>query len=82
MTFNQKNLYTMINAENAKIGSKGFFAQSIKTLKKYVANGHPLKTLLKVEPEFIDNFPTIDRFKCENMTTFLFYLAENEKPQE
>lgn len=36
MTFDISKVYTMLNAEDVKIGSKGYFADNVKTLKEAV----------------------------------------------
>lgn len=36
MEFKPENVYTALNADESLIGAKGYFANDIKTLSKYV----------------------------------------------
>lgn len=39
MEFDESKVYTLINADKVKIGSKGYYADDLKTLKERV-NSH------------------------------------------
>lgn len=77
MEFEKSKVYTAVNADEVKIGSKGYFSDSLACLMKYVT------------VEDIGSFSSIvhiadaseeHRFYCEGSHWNLFYLVE--EPQE
>lgn len=78
MEFDESKIYTPINADKVKIGSKGYYADDLKTLKERV-NSHSGRWRGEVN-EIYDTDSTY-RFSIKNNTKFaLFYLVE--EPEE
>lgn len=78
MEFDESKVYTPINADKVKIGSKGYYADNLKTLKERV-DSHSERWLGKVD-KIYDTDSTY-RFAIKNNTQFiLFYLVE--EPEE
>ena len=78
MEFDESKVYTPINADKVKIGSKGYYADNLKTLKERV-DSHSERWLGKVD-KIYDTDSTY-RFAIKNNTKFvLFYLVE--EPEE
>ncbi len=76
MEFDKSKVYTALNADEVKVGSKGFFADCIDTLKAFVTNGDDFDVLEEIGPEYDS-----ERFKQKNGATYLlFYLVE--EPEE
>ena len=48
MKFNKSRVFTALNAEEAKIGIKGFFADDLESLKTAVTKGTDISTLRKI----------------------------------
>ena len=77
MTFDKNKIYTSLNADEVKVGSIGYFADSISTLKEIVKNEEFF------EVELILNEEYTYRFKASNgLDYMLFYLVEEPKNEE
>lgn len=75
MKFDKTRVYSICNADEVKIGSKGFFADNISDLKKKVNEGHELLTLVKIYGE-----KSATRFSISPISSYiLFYLVEEPK---
>lgn len=75
MKFDKSKVYTVLNADEVKIGSKGFFGDYISGLKNNMEDGK-IFTVRKIWGE---NYFT--RFQAEDGTNYaLFYLVE--EPEE
>ena len=78
MEFDESKVYTPINADKVKIGSKGYYADNLKTLKERV-NSHSGRWYGEVDK--IYDTGSAYRFGIKNNTQFiLFYLVE--EPEE
>lgn len=78
MELDESKVYTPINADKVKIGSKGYYADNLKTLKERV-DSHSERWLGKVD-KIYDTDSTY-RFAIKNNTKFaLFYLVD--EPEE
>lgn len=78
MEFNKAKVFTALNADKVKIGSKGYYADNLKTLKERV-NSHSERWCGEVD-KIYDTGSTY-RFAIKNNTEFaLFYLVE--EPEE
>ena len=76
MEFDKTRVYTALNADEVKVGSKGYFADSINDLKKKVNDGNELLTLTKICEE-----EAATRFSVSPISSYiLFYLVE--EPEE
>lgn len=76
MNFDETRLYTVVNADKVKIGSKGYFADTLTALKQKIADNLPLEELTQTFSEEVSA-----RFSSRtSMAFFLFYLVE--KPKE
>lgn len=76
MKFDKTRVYSICNADEVKVGSKGFFADNISDLKKKVNEGHELLTLVKIYGE-----KSATRFSISSISSYiLFYLVE--EPEE
>lgn len=76
MEFDKSKVYTAVNADEVKVGSKGYFADSLGELRTQVEPGNTeLKCLTVVTNDF-----NMSRF-CTGSSAFtMFYLVE--EPQE
>ena len=76
MEFLKERVFTALNADELKVGSKGYFADSLGGLRTQVEQGNTeLKCLTAVTNDF-----NMSRF-CTGSSAFtMFYLAE--EPQE
>ena len=78
MTFDKSKVYTALNADEVKIGSKGYFGNSLSELFDYFINNRPYEILVKV---LDDTFP--GRFvNKEGAAKQLFYLVEESFKKE
>lgn len=78
MEFDESKVYTLINADKVKIGSKGYYADDLKTLKERV-NSHSRRWRGEVDEIYDIDSPY--RFAIKNNTKFaLFYPVE--EPEE
>ena len=76
MEFDKTRVYSAYNADEVKVGSKGYFADSISDLKKKVDEGSELLTLTKIYGE-----ESATRFSISSISSYiLFYLVE--EPEE
>ena len=76
MKFDKTRVYTAFNADEVKVGSKGYFADSISVLKKKVKDGDELLTLTKIFGE-----ESATRFSVSPVSSYiLFYFVE--EPEE
>ena len=71
MEFDKSRGYTGLNADELKPGSKVIFADSMGTLKRYVANGNFIETLTAVL-----NKEEVRRFQSDTTAYNLAYLVE------
>ena len=75
MEFDKTRVYSACNADEVKVGSKGYFADSINELKKKVNEGNELLTLVKIYGE-----ESATRFSVSPISSYiLFYLVEEPK---
>ena len=75
MKFDKTRVYSACNADEVKVGSKGYFADSISELKKKVNEGNELLTLVKIYGE-----ESATRFSVSTISSYiLFYLVEEPK---
>lgn len=75
MRFSKTRVYSACNADEVKVGSRGYFADSINELKKKVDEGSELLTLTKIYGE-----ESAARFSVSPMSRcILFYLVEEPK---
>ena len=51
MTFNKSRVYTALNADEVKVGSKGVFADNVDWLKHFVKDERHISTVEKIESE-------------------------------
>lgn len=77
MYYDETRLYTVVNADKVKIGSKGYFADTLAALKQKITDNLPLEELTQVFSE-----ASSARFLSSKkiLSFFLFYLVE--KPKE
>ena len=78
MTFDKSKIYTAINADEVKVGSKGYFADSINVLRKILEENANTDVLKKVA----DEGRTTYRFIKEREAYNLFYLVEEPKEEK
>lgn len=72
MVFDESNVFSAVNADKVKVGSKGYFADDIQCLKQLVGANSSIRVLEKIEEE-----DAVCRFMADNGHTFnLFYLVE------
>ena len=75
MKFDKTRVYTALNADEVKVGSKGYFADSISELKRKVSEGDEPLTLVKICGE-----EAAVRFTTLSASVYLlFYLVEEPK---
>lgn len=80
MELDESKLFTLVNADKVKIGSKGYYADDLKTLKERI-NSHSKNKEYFGEVDKIYDTGATYRFAIKNNTKFaLFYLAE--EPEE
>lgn len=76
MEFDKSRVYTSVNADEVKVGSKGYLANSLESLKEFVSNG----THLLDEISEIVSSKCTDRFSDKNELKYnLFYLVKEPK---
>ena len=75
MEFDKTRVYSACNADEVKIGSKGYFADSISELKRKISEGDEPLTLVKICGE-----EAATRFTTLSASVYLlFYLVEGPK---
>lgn len=80
MKFDKSKVYTALNADEVKVGSKGYFACNIKVLREAVQDEDDVM-FGKIEEIFAD-FASC-RFGIENESGYgLFYLVEEPKEKQ
>lgn len=86
MEFDKSRVYTALNADEVKVGSKGIFANTVYELQKFVAEektitGAHIKKLVSIMP---DDFQA--RFNGSSMSLpivySLFYLVEESEEEK
>lgn len=76
MKFNINQVYTPLYADDVKLGSGGYFADSLTELKRKVQEGGPVTELAAINGE-----DAATRFCASSVSSyFLFYLVD--KPKE
>ena len=75
MTFDKNKVYTALNADEVKVGSKGYFADSLEDLRAFVSEDDDPCTLFEVLGEEYGR-----RFDEGGNPWNLFYLVE--EPEE
>ncbi len=75
MDIDNNRLYTAFNADKVKVGSKGYFADSIHELKRKINESEAPFTLTKIYGE-----EAAARFSITSVSSYiLFYLIEEPK---
>lgn len=80
MEFDKSKVYTALNADEVKVGSKGYFSDSLFYLKEKVSANMPTNTISQIYSESSDR-----RFGGDQIfLNSLFYLVEEpvEEPVE
>ena len=77
MTFDKNKVYTALNVDEVKVGSKGYFADKLKDLKALVSADGDLCTLADVMGEDYER-----RFDEGTDYWNLFYLVEEPKEEK
>ena len=78
MEFDKSKVYTALNADEVKVGSKGYFADTLAGLCADVLNAHTnLRELTDVYHETIPH-----RFRANDGDYNLFYLVEEPKEKK
>lgn len=82
MEFDKSKVYTGLNADEVKVGSKGFFADTLFYLENYVKNERPLLIV-----QSINNKTCSRRFHAGDGNKIsdnwgLFYLVEEPKEEK
>lgn len=78
MEFDKNKVYTALNADEVKIGSKGYFADSLSILKDFIEINDTPKTVREIEDESYEH-----RFVDEYGTRYgFFYLIEEPKEKK
>lgn len=78
MEFDKSRVYTAVNAEEVKIGSKCIFARNVFILKDHVRHDYPSEILISVCSE-----TSIDRFEGDDSEWYpLAYLIEPPNDQK
>ena len=75
--FDPKKVYTAVNADEVKIGSKGYAAGNLSGLRDALAFGKSLDKLEKINPETYS-----ERFNVDGYNYTLFYLVEEPTEEE
>lgn len=73
MTFDKSRVYTMLNADEAPIGSYGYFADTVYQLRKAVEDEEKISYK---QLEGIENEYSYNRFISGPYGSNLFYLVE------
>lgn len=80
MEFDKSRVYTSVNADEVKVGSKGYFANNIYSLQQAVQHNDK-ECFGKID--YIRGIGTGFRFAAANDTCFsLFYFIEEPKEKE
>lgn len=78
MEFDKTRVYTAFNADEVKVGSKGYFADSFSELKRKISEGEEPLTLVKIYGE-----EAATRFSISPVSSYiLFYLVEEPKEKK
>lgn len=78
MKFDKTRVYSACNADEVKVGSKGYFADSISELKRKISEGDEPLTLVKICGE-----EAATRFTTLSASVYLlFYLVEEPKEKK
>jgi hypothetical protein len=78
MEFNKSKVYTALNADEVKIGSKGYFADTIHSLRSQAQTETiELMTLTKITPDY-----SMSRFCTDSVSFVYFYLVEEPKEKK
>lgn len=79
MEFDKSRVYTALNADELKIGSKVIFADDLATLKNHVSEGDndDIETLVDIRPDWNGC-----RFEGEGSTWALAYLVSEPEEKE
>jgi len=75
MEFDKSKVYTALNADELKIGSKVIVADTIDELKQYIESDCDINTIDNIMPEYCQN-----RFALSNSCYNLAYLVS--EPEE
>ena len=81
MKFNKARLYTLLDAEELKIGSKGYFTNDVIELADYLDDEPELKTLTEIKKDEGNGTKCFKSDKKEDWYKF-FYFLENPKLSE
>lgn len=75
--FDPKRVYTAANADEVKVGSKGYAAGNLSSLRDALAFGKSLDKIVKINPETYS-----ERFYIGDFSYSLFYLVEEPVEEE
>lgn len=75
--FDPKRVFTAVNADEVKTGSKGYVAGNLSGLRDALAFGKSLDKIVKINPETYS-----ERFNIGDFSYTLFYLVEEPAEEE
>lgn len=78
MEFDKSKVYTTVNADEVKVGSKGYFADTLSELKNCMSNGRNYRKIKNIANEY-NSFRFLDN---EDHVWGLFYLVEEPEESE
>lgn len=79
MEFDESKVYTLVNADKVRAGSRGYFADNLRDLK-YIVEHDCSEEYGEITE--IKNNSYATRFKIENYLFMLFYLVEEPKIED
>lgn len=89
MEFDKSKVYTALNADEVKVGSKGYFADSLRELKDAVEqeDNAAYREIAEIKAADMQNRFSYKQFdfkggECYNLDFNLFYLVEESKEEK
>lgn len=76
--FENRNLKTTANADNAKVGSFGYFGNNLASIRKAVTTGRTNLKVVYARLDYVIDENAERRFGCDAGNFSLFYYLERE----
>lgn len=79
MEFDKTRVYTALNADELKVGSRVIIGNTIEELKNRVQNGTTPLTLSEIRSDFYEKRFKVEEYEEDSVFSFIYLISEPEE---
>lgn len=81
MEFDKTRVYTALNADELKVGSRVIIGNTIEELKNRVQNGTTPLTLSEIRSDFYEKRFKVEEYEEDSVFSFIYLRTRREKTE-